>query len=29
MRYLLCNEHGGADTVRMTWPDLGTAIGPI
>ncbi len=28
IRYLLRNEHGGVDTVRTTWPDLGTTTGP-
>lgn len=28
IRYVLRNEHGGVDTVRSTWPDLGTATGP-
>lgn len=28
IRYLLRNEHGGVDTVRTRWADLGTAAGP-
>jgi len=28
IRYLLRNEHGGVDTVRNTWADLGTPQGP-
>jgi hypothetical protein len=28
IRYLLRNEHGGVDTVRNTWADLGTTQGP-
>lgn len=28
IRYLLRNEHGAVDTVRTTWPDLGTTTGP-
>src|SRR6478672_9898588 len=29
IRYLLRNEHGGVDTVRTRWADLGTATGPV
>ncbi|MDT7574803.1 MAG: hypothetical protein QOH17_1136 [Pseudonocardiales bacterium] len=29
IRYLLRNEHGGIDTVRTRWADLGTATGPV
>jgi hypothetical protein len=29
IRYLLRNEHGGVDTVRARWADLGTATGPV
>ena len=29
IRYLLRNEHGGVDTVRARWADLGTAAGPV
>ena len=28
IRYLLRNEHGGVDTVRNTWADVGTPQGP-
>ena len=28
IRYLLRNEHGGVDTVRNRWADLGTPQGP-